>query len=226
MNHELTLKRLGLLALILMLVVSAGAPSRGQAADTVAAAQLQKLLDGNRRFVDNHARRPNQRPNGGTQTPFAAILSCSDARVPPEIVFDAGVNDLFVVRVAGNTADDPAAAHPAVTNSVQLQSLAYAVQALNVKLIVVMGHDQCGAVKGALHECGKPAIGPMFQNICPALRGVPGGKLKEAVAANVKSQVDLLKATPPFADLVKNNQLRIVGAFNDIDTGRVTVLAP
>jgi len=215
---------------MLLLPLYAATPVRAQAAGNVAAVQLQKLLNGNRRYVADRVRRHNQRPNGGPQYPFAAVLSCSDARVPPEILFDQGVNDLFVVRVAGNTADDPAAAHPTVTDSVQLQSLAYAAQVLGVKLIVVLGHDQCGAVKGALEKCGQSAIGPMFQNVCPALHGIgaagSNNKLKEAVAANVRSQVALLKSTPPFAEMVKRNQLRIVGAVTDIDTGRVSLVIP
>lgn len=222
----------GLLVSMLMLVACVAAPARAQDGSTVAAVQLQKLLNGNRRYVNNRARHVNQRPNGGPQYPFAAILSCSDARVPPEILFDQGVNELFLVRVAGNTADDPAAAHPAVIDSVQLQSLDYAVQVLKVKLIVVLGHDQCGAVKGALEKCGQPSIGPMFQNICPAVRKVaasskePGGQLKAAIEANVQDQVNLLKATPPFAEMVGNKQLRIVGAFSDINNGRVTLVVP
>lgn len=224
MRCDLKSKRLVLFALVMVTCVAA--PVWAQTPNTVAAVQLQKLLNGNRRYVDNRARHVSQRPNGGPQYPFAAILSCSDARVPPEILFDQGVNDLFVVRVAGNTADDPASAHPAVIDSVQLQSLAYAVQALDVKLIVVMGHDQCGAVKGALQKCGQPDIGPMFQNICPALHGIAHGELKAAIAANVKDQVKVLKSTPPFAEMVKNNKLRVVGAFNDIGSGRVSILVP
>jgi carbonic anhydrase len=196
--------------------------------NTTAAAQLERLLDGNRRYINNHARHPGQRPSGAHQTPFAAIVSCSDARVPPEILFDQGVNDLFVVRVAGNTVDDPAVAHPAVTDTIQLQSLAYAVQSLKVKLIVVMGHEQCGAVGGALQKCGQSAIGPMFQNICPAVNQVasskiePDQRLASAIAGNVQQQVKLLKATSPFKELVDNNQLRIVGAVYSFD-GKVTI---
>jgi carbonic anhydrase len=219
------------LLLTLDLIVCAAVAAAAQGRQTTAAAQLQRLLDGNQRYVNGHPRHPGQRPTGATQTPFAAILSCADARVPPEIVFDQGVNDLFVVRVAGNTADDPAAAHPAVTDTVQLQSLAYAVQTLKVKLIVVMGHEHCGAVGGALQKCGQSAIGPMFQNICPAVNQVAsskaesGDRLASAIQANVDDQVKLLKATSPFKEMVDSNQLRIVGAVYAFD-GKVAITAP
>jgi carbonic anhydrase len=229
MRVERKRKMAGLLTLALIACLAAPVSAE---TSTVGATQLQRLQNGNRRYVNNRSRNPNDRPNGGTQYPFAAILSCSDARVPPEILFDQGVNDLFVVRVAGNTVDDPASAHRAVIDSVQLQSLAFAVRSLNVKLIVVLGHDQCGAVKGALQKCGQPDIGPMFQNICPAARAVAGSskepdqQLKAAIGANVQDQVNVLKSTPPFAAMVKDGQLRIVGGFTDIKTGRVSILVP
>jgi carbonic anhydrase len=202
------------------------------AANTVAAPQLQRLLNGNRRYVADRSRRPNDRPTGGAQFPFAALVACSDARVPPEILFDQGVNDLFVVRIAGNTVDDPATAHPALIDSVQLQSLAFAVEVLKVPLIVVLGHDQCGAVRGAIQKCGMASIGPMFQNICPAVRDAsaatsdPMLKLRAAVANNIKYQVKVLRSTPPFADMAKQGRLRIVGALANMNTGRVTVIVP
>lgn len=217
-----------MLALIACLPVTVGA----QSSNTVAAAQLQRLQNGNRRYVNDRSRHPNQRPTAGPQYPFAAILSCSDARVAPEILFDQGVNDLFVVRVAGNTVDDPAAAHRAVIDSVQLQSLAYAVQSLKVKLIVVLGHDQCGAVNGALQKCGQPDIGPMFQNICPAVSQVlanssikPDQRLMPAVNGNVQEQVKVLKETAPFKEMVDHNELRVVGGVY-FGNGQVKIIAP
>jgi carbonic anhydrase len=221
----------GTVALVsLALMMCVVTPARGQTGSGVASAQLQRLLSGNQRYVGNQARHVDQRPVGGTQTPFAAVVSCSDARVPPEILFDQGVNDLFVVRVAGNTVDDPASAHPAVSDTVQLQSLAYAVQTLGVKLIVVLGHAECGAVKGALQKCGDSAIGPMFQNICPAVSQTSKAeghqRLDDAITANVRKQVGLLKSMSPFGDQVTKSDLRVVGAVYDIGSGRVTVVSP
>jgi carbonic anhydrase len=218
--------------LTLALIACLAAPVSAQTPNTVAAAQLQRLQNGNRRYVNGRSRHPNQRPTAGPQYPFAAILSCSDARVAPEILFDQGVNDLFVVRVAGNTVDDPASAQRAVIDSVQLQSLAYAVQSLKVKLIVVLGHDQCGAVKGALQKCGQSSIGPMFQNICPAVNQVvaasnikPDARLMPTVTGNVREQVKVLKEMAPFKEMVDHNQLRIVGAIY-LGNGKVNILAP
>jgi carbonic anhydrase len=230
MRHKVNGKSVGLL--IFIVVGLLGTPVHAQTDSKVAAAQLQRLLNGNARYYSDRARRPNERPNGGAQYPFAALVSCSDARVPPEILFDQGVNNLFVVRVAGNTVDDPAIAHPALIDTVQLQSLDFAVTALNVKLIVVLGHGQCGAVRGAIQKCGQPSIGPMFENICPAVRdtasssGNPTAQLESTIVANVRRQVNLLRSTPPFAEKVKSGELRIVGALNNIDTGRVTVVVP
>ncbi len=230
MRVELKRKIAGLLTLALIACLAA--PVSAQIPNTVAAAQLQRLQNGNRRYVSDRSRHSNQRPTAGAQHPFAAIVSCSDARVVPEILFDQGVNDLFVVRVAGNTVDDPAATHPAVIDSIQLQSLAYAVQSLKVNLIVVLGHDQCGAVKGALQKCGQSSIGPMFHNICPAVDQVvaasnikPDERLMPTVTGNVQEQVKLLKEMAPFKEMVDHNQLRIVGAIY-FGNGKVNIIAP
>lgn len=216
--------------LVLALFAFADISARAQIASGVAKEQLQRLYDGNRRYLQNGPQRPNQRPNGGAQTPFAAVVSCADARVAPEILFDQGVNDLFVVRVAGNTVGDPASQHPAETDTIQLQSLGYAVNSLGVKLIVVLGHDQCGAVRGALGQCGQPSIGPMFQNVCPAVRRIvaaswikPDDRMTPTIAGNVEDQVKLLKQTPPFAEKVKKGELRIVGALYELTDGKVSV---
>jgi carbonic anhydrase len=206
--------------MLLALIAFAAAPVGAQQQRTVAAPQFQRLINGNRRYVNDRSRHPSQRPTAGPQYPFAAILSCSDARVPPEILFDQGVNDLFVVRVAGNTVDNPASAKRAVVDSVQLQSLAYAVQTMGVKLIVVLGHERCGAVMGAIQKCGESSIGPMFQNICPAVTKVagnssiqPGGRVMPTVEGNVRDQINVLKQMEPFKKLVDSKELRIVGGI-------------
>ena len=131
-----------------------------------------------------------------------------------------------MVRVAGNTVGDPASQRTAVTNTIQLQSLGYTVNSLGVKLIVVLGHVECGAVKGALDQCDQSSIGPLFQNICPAVRRTKASSIKNpkewlmpTMAGNIQDQVNLLKATPPFAEMVKNKELRIVGGFYDLGIG-------
>ncbi len=124
-----------------------GSPGWGRAAGNgpTAAAALQQLLDGNARYKADKATRPDSRPSAAAQHPAAVVLSCSDSRVPPEILFDQGVGSLFVVRAAGNT-----------YGQLKLESIEYAVAHLGTRLIVVLGHDQCGAVKAAVQEYPKP----------------------------------------------------------------------
>lgn len=200
--------------------------------NTVPAGQALDLLKkGNERYVADKVDHVNSRPVGGAQTPFAAVVSCADARVPPEIIFNQGVNSLFVVRVAGNTVGNPDAVNPVAKDTIKMQSLAYAVQTLKVNLIIVLGHQQCGAVKGALGECGKKDIGPMFQNICPAVVQTKQARIPQdqrlwaTIAANVVDQVKLLRRTPPFSDLVKAGTLKIVGGVYDIGSGKVDIIS-
>jgi carbonic anhydrase len=177
---------------------------------------LQQLLDGNQRYVSNTAEHPDQRPTADAQHPIAAILSCSDSRVPPEILFDQGVGTIFVSRVAGNT-----------YNSLVLESLAYSVAHLGVRLIIVMGHDQCGAVKAAIESYPERMAGAMLKNIYPAVRAakkMSGDLLNNAINANAELVAKNLAAEPPFAPLVKSGQLRIIAARYALASGRVTVL--
>src|ERR1700737_1184510 len=166
-------------------------------------------------------------PNGreelvGGQAPFAVILSCSDSRVPPELIFDQGLGGLFVVRLAGNT----------VTRA-GLESLDYAVDHLGANLIVVLGHDSCGAVKGATVECAsKPAaeLPEIFGNICPAVdqaRKAGDTKLESRVIdLNVSSQVAILERSPLFKKRVADGSLKIVGGRYDLESGKVEFFKP
>ncbi len=184
------------------------------------------LMAGNARYVGGKAVRPNQCPWGASQQPFAAIVSCSDARVPPEILFDTGINQLFLVRVAGNTVGNPHVMPPEFPpldqqNSLMFQSLEYAVGHIpSVSLILVLGHTRCGAVSEAMKACpgSKNAI---TQNICPAI-----GQPPDPITANVVIQVNLLKTTEPFAGEIENKTLAIVGGVYNIATGQVTIVTP
>jgi carbonic anhydrase len=189
------------------------------------------LLSGNGRFSSHTAIRPNQCPWGIGQTPYAAILSCADARVPPEILFDTGVNELFIVRVAGNTVGAPTLTDAA--ESIMSQSLAFGVQVLGAKIIVVLGHTSCGAVNGSLEPCdaGQGAGGPMLQNICPAAAATEGitdlDKRRAAtVTENVILTVKLISRTPPFSGEIRKGRLAVVGGVYDIGTGKVTYVTP
>jgi carbonic anhydrase len=180
------------------------------------AAALQQLLDGNARYTADKATHPASRPSDAAQHPAAVILSCSDSRVPPEILFDQGVGSLFVVRAAGNTYDQLA-----------LESIEYAVAHLGTPLIVVMGHDQCGAVTAAVKEYPKSAVGPMVKNIYPAVaktKGQPGDPVSNAISENAVLIAEKLTRDPRLAAMVASGQLKIVAARYNLATGAVTML--
>ena len=207
--------------LSLMVVAGTAAAAGGPGISTDQT--LQKLTDGNRRYVAAKSVHPNQTAARRAdvaegQHPFAVIVSCSDSRVPPEVVFDQGVGDLFVVRVAGHIVDD-----------VALGSIEYAVAHLGAPLIVVLGHERCGAVDAAVK--GGEAhghIGSLVEAIQPAVKkakGRPGDALDNAVRANVKYVVGKLRSAGPFLDArVRKGALKIVGARYDLDDGKVEVM--
>jgi|SRR5277367_2701190 len=220
MNNRLTATVSSIIALTLALTAF------GWAADTPGTevtpeAALQELIAGNQRFVSGQPTHPDdhklQREDlTQSQAPIAAILSCSDSRVPPEGVFDQGLGTLFIVRVAGNTAD-----------LLGEQSLGYAVIHLHTPLIVVLGHDSCGAVKAAADAYPKLGVGPMLSNIYPAIRAAhdeTGDPVSNAIDANVINQVKLLSHYPPFAERIESGKLKIVGARYNLTTGQVKFL--
>jgi carbonic anhydrase len=189
---------------------------------------LEDLLDGNRRFVDGRLTYPRQDPQHRQrlvqhQDPSAIVLGCADSRVPPEIIFDQGLGDLFVVRVAGNILDDSAV----------LASLEYAVAHLKAGLLVVLGHEGCGAVKATLaaeaaNESVGGHLGFVVSAIRPAIdeaRSQGGDLLDHAIRANVARMVNQLKETEPIlAGRVRDGELKIVGAYYHLETGRVEIL--
>jgi carbonic anhydrase len=178
---------------------------------------LQQLLDGNNRFVHHQPLHPDSRASDAPQHPLAVILSCSDSRVPPELAFDQGVGKLFVVRVAGNTYDRLA-----------LQSIEYAVTHLETTLILVIGHDQCGAVNAAVKAYPDPKGGPMLENIYPAVRATrdaPGDKVSAAIDENAILTAQRLRQEPALAELIKTGDLKILPARYNLATGKVNLLA-
>jgi carbonic anhydrase len=186
---------------------------------------LDLLKQGNRDFL---ADRPYLADTGNLrrlelakgQAPFVAYVSCSDSRVPPEVLFGRGLGEMFIVRNAGNTVD-----------TVALGSIEFAVGVLGVPLVVVMGHEACGAVKAAIDVVEKNAkfpgsIGTMIEPIIPAVlaaRGQPGDKVEQAIRANVSRQVERLRAAaePILLDPQRRGRVKVVGAYYDLDTGRV-----
>ena len=190
-------------------------PSSVSAADA-----LKLLLEGNQRFVEGTPERPNQtvarrEALAGGQQPFAAILSCSDSRTTPEIVFDRGKGDLFVVRNAGN-----------VPGPFAQESLYYAAAHLGTRLILVLGHTKCGAVAATLS--GQTADIPQTaKEIEPAVaksKSTSGDALDNAISENVRLTVQHLSTATPLAELVKAGNLQIVGAVYHLDSGRIIML--
>jgi carbonic anhydrase len=188
------------------------------------------LLDGNSRFDKGQPTGPRRSPEdfhalAEGQYPHAVIVSCADSRVAPEILFDVGVGDIFVVRVAGNVVEGAGA--------IVKGSIEYAIAELNVPLIVVLGHSNCGAVKAAMkHIDAKDslpgAINGLVELIKPAVaqsRGKPGDPLDNAIRQNVQLGVERLKQLQPIlAPKVKEGTLKVIGAVYDLRTGVVTQL--
>jgi carbonic anhydrase len=193
-------------------------------------AALKKLMEGNARFVKGQVKAAGRRPEdfkvlAKAQYPEAIIVSCSDSRVAPEILFDAGVGDIFVIRVAGNVV---------YGSGVMVKgSIEYAVAELNVPLIVVLGHSACGAVKAAiahLHDKDSlpGAINGLVELVKPAVTqsaGMPGDPLDNAIKKNVEIGVSRLKELEPIVGpKAKAGKLKIVGGVYDLATGAVTLI--
>ncbi len=186
------------------------------------AVALQELIEGNTRFVQGKRQNPHQSllrlaEIATVQHPFASILSCADSRVPAEMVFDAGLGDLFVVRIAGN-----------VVSPRVMGSLEYSTKILGSQLIVILGHERCGAVTAAVEGTMVDGeIGTFVEDIKPAVarvKDIQGDRINNAVIANVQYQLELLNKSKLLTDLVTQGKLQIVGGRYDLDTGEVTII--
>jgi carbonic anhydrase len=183
---------------------------------------LQMLIEGNQRFVQARRQNPNQdwtriTQVAASQQPFAAILGCADSRVPLEIIFDRGFGDIFGCRVAGNVATPE-----------EIGSLEFGTLVLGAKVLMVLAHERCGAVKATIEGASVPGqIGSLLQAIQPAVdstRNQPGDRVENACKANAILQANRLKASPVITDLINQNRMRVVPAYYDLDTGAVTIL--
>jgi carbonic anhydrase len=198
-------------------------------AATTADQALARLKAGNQRFLAGksiHCDLMSQvKATAQSQAPFAAILGCMDSRVPPELVFDQQIGDIFSVRVAGN-----------IVNTDILGSLEYATQVAGTKLIVVLGHSDCGAIKGAVDDVKLGNLTEMLSNIRPAVQKVAGAagdatsknkKFVQSVAdQNARdSAASLTARSEVLAALVKDHKLKIVSAMHDVGSGTVHWLA-
>jgi carbonic anhydrase len=194
---------------------------------------LERLMAGNGRFVKDALRNEGQDSVRRVelaqgQSPFAVVLGCADSRVPPNIVFDEGLGDLFVVRVAGNTAENP----------LVLGSIEYAAAELGSVLVMVLGHSECGAVHAALevvkHDAELPGaigdvVGPILPAVQQALDESPDASEKElleaAVHANVSRTVAALEESQPIlSGLIGDGSLKVVGGEYELDTGKVELV--
>lgn len=191
---------------------------------------LQRLRDGNQRFVssigkDGSALRQARLELSSRQRPFAIVLGCSDARVPAELVFDQGLGDLFVIRVAGN-----------IVAPSQVGSVEFAADRFKTRLVVVLGHSRCGAVLATIEEMQQPVenqslnLRSIVDRVRPSVEGLFHTELRhdmdalvgEAVRANVRTSVDHLRnGSPMLEKLIHQEGLRVVGAEYSLETGVV-----
>ncbi|WP_369386827.1 carbonic anhydrase [Streptomyces sp. CG1] len=195
---------------------------------TTPATAFARLMDGNGRWVSGKLRHPDRDPDrrqlvAQQQEPFGAVLSCIDSRVPPELLFDTGLGDLYVMRTGAQTVD------PVVTGSVE-----YGPMTSGTPLVVVLGHQRCGAVKAAYESLhGGKSLPGNLEAIVRALRPAYEQTVKEGGAdpvetmarAQVKLTAGALRSNEDLAPLVRKGSLAVVGAYYSLDTGKVEVLA-
>ncbi len=181
---------------------------------------INELLAGNKRFLNdkliniNHLEQIELTKHG--HKPHAVILSCMDSRVPPEIIFDQGIGNIFVIRNAGNLEDQNV-----------LGSLEYTVHKSTAKVIMVMGHSHCGAVTGALDDIKHGHLSQLVEQIKPSIQN--HDTKKKSVIETAKQSVhftikDILQRSKTIRDLVQQKKIELVGAFYDVETGEVKIL--
>ncbi len=212
-----------LLAVLLPLIGSSLAAGSGAKPKVTPEAALELLLAGNARFMAGRPIFPDQSPNrrrelAEGQKPFAIVLTCADSRVAPELYFDQGLGNLFVLRNAGN-----------ILNDHTIGSIEYAVEHLGAGLNVVIGHAKCGAVAAAVAGGHAPGhIGSIVESIQPAVQASAeqsGDKVDNAVRANARLVATALQASDPIlSEAVKHGHLKVVPARYDLVTGKVEML--
>ena len=181
---------------------------------------IQRLIDGNKRYVADRLEHPNRTSESReavvkAQNPFAVVLGCADSRVAPEIIFDQGIGDLFVVRVAGN-----------VAGSLELESIQFAVENLGSAVVLVLGHENCGAVNAVVnHQTGDiQSIAELIEPAVKVATKESGNLLENAIQANVENVVKQLKQTPFMSTLLQQNKVAVMGGVYHLATGKVDFL--
>jgi carbonic anhydrase len=203
------------------MVADFAAPRSAMAQSTLTPeAALKELMDGNRRFTERRMTFYQEdlamlkQNTAEKQEPFASVLSCADSRVPVELLFDQSIGHVFVNRIAGN-----------IATSEIIASIEYGAAVLGTKVIMVLGHGACGAVKASIDAKPVPGqISALYRYIRPAI-DLAGGNLDATIKANAKIQAALLReSSPVIAGLMKEGQLNVVAAHYDIVSGNVTLL--
>jgi len=197
------------------------APRAASAQSTLTPDQaLRSLMDGNRRFVERSLTSFQEdidmlmRQTTDKQEPFASVLACADSRVPVEVVFDQSIGQIFVNRIAGN-----------IATSEIIASIEYGAAVLGTKVLMVLGHSNCGAIKATIAGKAVPGqISSLYSYIRPAVNQA-GGDLDAAIAANARIQAQLLReASPVVAGLVKDGKIKVAAAVYDLASGKVNLL--
>lgn len=189
--------------------------------DLSAERALGSLMEGNKRYINNKPQHPNQNQASRnkliqSQSPFAVIVGCSDSRVPPEIIFDQGLGDLFVVRVAGN-----------VIGPVELESIEFAALVLHAPIILVLGHENCAAVDSVLQNntAGMEEIADL---ISPSIKDIKkdekNNQLEKAIKNNALNMKALLEKSSDINKLIQENKIKVYAAYYNLKTGVVEVL--
>ena len=227
------MKRISLARLILVVAAALASPALATSANPgISADEAMRLLKaGNARYVDGKLQHPHQDrvrralTAAQGQHPLAAVLTCSDSRAPAEIIFDQGIGDIFVVRVAGNVAATD-----------EIGSIEYAADHLATPLVVVLGHTQCNAVSAVVDDAKlSPNLANLVESIKPAVdkaresapQAAKDELLKAAITANVwQALEDMLRLSPIIRNKVRDGQAQVVGALYDLDSGQVQWLGP
>lgn len=228
-DRSFSLTRTAFLASAAAVALPIANPSRAIAANAAASmspdAALAKLKQGNVTFVAHVTQTRSQTIEeraalGAGQAPFASVLSCADSRTTPEIIFNQGLGDIFVVRVAGN-----------VATATESASLEYGAAVLKSALIVVMGHSSCGAVKAAIELAQGKSFPGKIQELAKVIEPAAlssktkvGDWTVNATMDNIRLSMHALQASPVLSDLITAGQLKIVGAYYQLETGVVTFL--
>ena len=191
---------------------------------------VKRLKDGNKRYVTGKATHPNQtqarrKETTGGQHPFASVLACSDSREPVEIIFDQGIGDIFIIRVAGNVVD-----------TIEVGSIEYGVAHLNTPVVLVLGHTHCGAVAAAVKDAAvQGSIVPLIENIIPAVYAareknpkLSGAKLMaSATKENIwLSMENLISRSSIIREKIEDGKLQVLGAVYNIESGELDWLGP